>query len=347
MEQQPPPELESDALSFSDLLATEDGYRDGKRVMGSFVALGEYTFMYAPPKAGKTTVSIGLAISIAAGQNFIGEKSTGPRRVLYVDGDMGFEPFGVRVKQIAHGLFPNLSVEVKKRIQSHLKTLDYKTCEFSLTKGADQARLATEANNADVIILDNYDALSEKTGKGGWREQWKSSHGFIVQMQKKGKAVILIHHAQKTPDPKKPLVYEGDAGMARKCDTEVIINESALRSEPGKKHISFKFGYTRHMNPDEAYDNKLVSFGSESLGSPGRYKTVYQYEPIDALEKEKILEAFENKLKPQQIAIRYSIPEAEVLALQPPPKKKSGLLEVPEPPADFHERVQSDLALFD
>ena len=68
--------------------------------------------VYGPPGIGKSFLALGVAWAVASGGSFLGWRSPRPRRVLYVDGEMGaaelrarlalFGPLPDRLSILAH-----------------------------------------------------------------------------------------------------------------------------------------------------------------------------------------------------------------------------------------------------
>src|ERR1700749_2516983 len=53
--------------------------------------------VYGPPGIGKSFLALGVAWAVASGGSFLGWRAPRPRRVLYVDGEMGAAEIGDRL----------------------------------------------------------------------------------------------------------------------------------------------------------------------------------------------------------------------------------------------------------
>src|SRR6185437_16565586 len=69
--------------------------------------------VYGPPGIGKSFLALGIAWAVASGGSFLGWRSTRPRRVLYVDGEMGAAELSDRLALLGtlpDRLSPNLRI---------------------------------------------------------------------------------------------------------------------------------------------------------------------------------------------------------------------------------------------
>src|SRR6185437_16851592 len=69
--------------------------------------------VYGPPGIGKSFLALGIAWAVASGGSFLGWRSTRPRRVLYVDGEMGAAELSDRLAlfgPLPDRLSPNLRI---------------------------------------------------------------------------------------------------------------------------------------------------------------------------------------------------------------------------------------------
>ena len=80
------------ATSLSILTAAQlmAGDRPPRRdLLPPWLASDTAALVYGPPGIGKSFLALGIAWAVASGGSFLGWRSTRPRRVLYVDGEMG------------------------------------------------------------------------------------------------------------------------------------------------------------------------------------------------------------------------------------------------------------------
>jgi len=141
---------------------------------------GQGTAMiYGPRGVGKTYVSVGLAVAIASGADFLRWRIPHAKGVLFLDGEL---PGGL----------------LQDRIQTALATLDCDTeAPLKIHNPDDQDELcAALTDDIEVVILDNLSTLC-RGGRENDADDWQASQDFILRLRRMGKAVILIHHAGK------------------------------------------------------------------------------------------------------------------------------------------------------
>jgi putative DNA primase/helicase len=150
--------------------------------------------LYAPRGVGKTWVSLYMAWAAASGGLCIGGWSADrPWKVIYVDGEMPAAVLQERLALVAQGAGGDcdpdnlkiLTPDIQEKGMPNLATPD--------------GRAALEPYIADreVIIVDNLATLS-RGGRENEAESWLPMQEWCLDMRRRGKSVVLIHHAGKS-----------------------------------------------------------------------------------------------------------------------------------------------------
>jgi len=148
--------------------------------------------IYAPRGVGKTFVALSVSFAISTGGSVMRWHAQRPLRVLHVDGEMPATALQERLAQItgARGVAPH---------QENLRFLIGDLAHDGLPNIATpEGRTAIEqaAEDVDVLTLDNVSTLAY-----GLRENeaddWGELQAWLMRLRRKGKLVILIHHAGK------------------------------------------------------------------------------------------------------------------------------------------------------
>lgn len=158
-------------------------------VLGPFMSQ-QLSLLYAPTGAGKTMLGFSLAMALSNGTDFLGWTSAGPRKVLYLDGEMA--------GRMVQDRFAGCSAEnlYFANVQSWWLGLGHES--INLASEADQAILAKWIDRAgiDVVFLDNFMTLAWKDGVSfSSDEAWTPVRRFALQLRGQGKTVFILDHA--------------------------------------------------------------------------------------------------------------------------------------------------------
>lgn len=149
--------------------------------------------LYGPRGYGKTWVSLALAASIATGSQIFPRWNTGQsRRVLFLDGEMPAHAMRERLAHILAGIDADLdpgslliiTPDIQPRPMPNLATPD------------GQAVIEPFIQDAEVVILDNLATLA-RHGRENEAESWLPFQVWLLELRRRGKSVIMVHHAGK------------------------------------------------------------------------------------------------------------------------------------------------------
>lgn len=155
--------------------------------------------IYAPRGVGKTFLSLGIAIAIATGTDFLRWKVPRPRRVLYVDGEMPFADLQERAKWMVAKLDAPPRKDFLRLFAADLQPHGIP----DLASGTPDGRVAVESalrlgepDQTDLLVLDNLSTLT-KTGSENSDEAWAFMQDWLLKLRRHGVAVLFVHHAGK------------------------------------------------------------------------------------------------------------------------------------------------------
>lgn len=199
-------------LKMADVPSSSPGNNSTK---GSFVALSALDFLnyqlpkheyildpilpcqglallYAPRGLGKTHLALTIACCVALGMPVLRWETHKPRNVLFIDGEMPGWMLQNRLRCLLNGL------EATPPDTLQIVTPD---CQpnfipnFATPEG--QAILEPKLTGVELLILDNLATLC-RVGKENESESWLPIQTWLLALRRRGIAVILVHHANKS-----------------------------------------------------------------------------------------------------------------------------------------------------
>jgi hypothetical protein len=173
-----PPQIGAD-----ELIARS--FPERELILDPILGANTLALLYGPRGLGKTFVALGIAWAAAAGASFLGWTASQPRRVLYIDGEMAAVDLQARLKLLGSAP-PNLKFLIADLSPRSLPDLGYYEGLVNLQRSW---------GNPELVVLDN---LSSLTGfKTGNPDCWNELQRFLLVQRKAGRAVLLVHHANK------------------------------------------------------------------------------------------------------------------------------------------------------
>jgi KaiC/GvpD/RAD55 family RecA-like ATPase len=173
-------------ISLVDFLAMELPAREW--IVDNLIRARSTSMIYAWRGVGKTWFALSLAYAIARGDAFLKWKANRSRSVLYVDGEMPAVEMQSRLDKLANGKIPEA-----------FQFLSADLCERGipdLSSAAGQSAIEHALGKADVLILDNISTLC-RSGVENEAESWLPVQNWLLKLRRRGKTVILVHHAGK------------------------------------------------------------------------------------------------------------------------------------------------------
>ena len=145
---------------------------------------------------GKTFTALHMSLSVAGGLSLFNWHAPKARRVLYVDGEMPAISMQERLAALATGMaapphamqnFSIITPDIQSRPMPDLAT----------TYG--QQALEPFLAGVDLLVLDNLVTLC-RTGKENESQSWTPMQTWLLDLRRRGMAVLLVHHAGKSGD---------------------------------------------------------------------------------------------------------------------------------------------------
>jgi hypothetical protein len=154
-------------------------------ILDPILATKSLALLYGPRGLGKTFVALGIAWAAASGASFLGWRASRPHRVVYVDGEMAATDLRERLAMLGPPP-PALDLMVADLVDGLMPDLAHYD---------GQERLMASWGDPELIVLDNLASLA------GWRrgdpDRWHELQNFLGILRKQGRAVLMVHHANK------------------------------------------------------------------------------------------------------------------------------------------------------
>jgi putative DNA primase/helicase len=152
--------------------------------------------LFAPRGIGKTFVALSFALAVAGGLSVFNWRAPKGYHVLYVDGEMPALAMQERLSALALGMaapahaMKNLSIltpDMQSRPMPDLAT------------PSGQMALEPFLDGINLLVLDNLSTLC-RTGKENESQSWQPMQSWLLDLRRRGLAVLLVHHAGKSGD---------------------------------------------------------------------------------------------------------------------------------------------------
>lgn len=152
--------------------------------------------LFAPRGIGKTFVALSFALAVAGGLSVFNWRAPKGYHVLYVDGEMPALAMQERLAALALGMaapahaMKNLSIltpDMQSRPMPDLAT------------PSGQMALEPFLDGINLLVLDNLSTLC-RTGKENESQSWQPMQSWLLDLRRRGLAVLLVHHAGKSGD---------------------------------------------------------------------------------------------------------------------------------------------------
>jgi len=152
--------------------------------------------IFAPRGIGKTFAALSIGLAVAGGLSLYNWRASQSNSVLYVDGEMPAITMQERLSALACGMaapehamqnFAILTPDMQPRSMPDLATV------------AGQNALEPFLIGVKLLVLDNISTLC-RTGKENESQSWQSMQSWLLDLRRRGMAVLLVHHAGKSGD---------------------------------------------------------------------------------------------------------------------------------------------------
>ena len=209
-------------------------------IVSPFLPTQGLAMIVAKRGVGKTHVALGIAYAVATGSDFLCWNAPKCRSVLYVDGEMPASLMQERLEMIANMTDKNPG----NRLQIMTPDLQEKNMpDLSTKEGRDLINKLLV--DKELLILDNISCLFRRGGENE-SESWQEVQEWILEQRRKGKSVILVHHAGKSGKQR------GTSKREDILDAVILLKRPEdYKPEEGAR-FTVCFGKARHFSGDEA-----------------------------------------------------------------------------------------------
>jgi hypothetical protein len=256
--------------------------------------------LYAYRGIGKTFIALGIAAAVSSGGPFLRWKAPRPRKVLYVDGELPASTLKERVAKVLAGMEgPEPESGVLQFVTPDLQ--DRPMPDLSTIEG--QRLLEPLLAEVELIVLDNLSALC-RCGSENDGEDWAPVQEWTLGLRRRGKSVLLIHHAGKNKSQR------GTSRREDLLDTVITLKHPADYSANEGLRCELHFEKTRSMLSDAAkpFDVKLET----GLGG----SAVWTCRDLEHIKAEQAAELFAGNMSVRDVAEELGISKSTAQRLR-------------------------------
>ncbi len=244
-------------------------------VLSPWLRAKDLAMVYAWRGVGKTHFALGVAWAVATGGLFLRWKADKPRRVLYIDGEMPTEALQERLRHLAvaqPGPSPDPPLLFLAR--------DLQTATLpSLDTSEGQKAVEPLLDGTDLVILDNLSSLANPAENDA--EAWQPMQAWLLELRRRGLAVLLVHHAGKLGDQR---------GNSKRED---ILDVSLRLSRPADYQASEGARFEVHFEKSRGLWGKTVESFEARLVSDDRGRTAWTLADLEASTAERVVAAYQ------------------------------------------------------
>jgi len=210
-------------------------------LLAPFLPSQGLVLLFAKRGVGKTHVALGIAYAVATGGQFLRWSAEKPHKVLYVDGEMPAVSMQERLKMLklmnTKQPEPNFFNIVTPDLQSGLMP------NLSLDEG--RQALDKLIVDVDLIVIDNISCLFRSGGENE-AESWQAAQEWALDLRRRGKAVLFVHHAGKNG------VQRGTSKREDILDTVVMLEHADGYKPSEGASFNVTFSKARHFSGEDA-----------------------------------------------------------------------------------------------
>lgn len=212
-----------------------------KMLLSPFLPRQGLVLLVAKRGVGKTHVALGIAYAVASGGTFLNWAAPDAKKVLYVDGEMPAVLMQERFHMITTMNTKHPAPDFLKLLTPDLQ--DRVMPNFSCQDGRDEIEPLLE--EADLIIIDNISCLF-RSGSENESESWQEAQEWALDLRRRGKSVLFVHHAGKNG------TQRGTSKREDILDTVIMLKHSDdYKPEEGAR-FEISFDKARHFSGDDA-----------------------------------------------------------------------------------------------
>ena len=225
----PPQKGKIHAVTMDEFLQMELPKRE--MILAPFLPSQGLCLLYAKRGVGKTHVALGIAYAVATGGTFLKWHAPRPRKVLYIDGEMPAAAMQERVKRIL------ITEDLKPPDSTFLRLITPDLQEGPMPD--------LSVKDSDLIIIDNVSTLF-RSGIENEADSWQPVQDWALELRRRGKSVLFIHHAAKAGQQR------GTSKREDILDTVIALKQPQGYCPDQGAAFEVNFEKTRHFAGDDA-----------------------------------------------------------------------------------------------
>jgi len=258
---------------------------------------GEMIVLFGAPGVGKSFVALDLVLMIAGGGSWNERLSAKQQyKILYIDAENDSLDNDQRLKGLINGNYGN-EKEILKNID-YIYLLDSDNEDnFDLSLEEKRQEIGDLVKGVDLLVLDNLDALTSPNISTNTNE-WMNISTWIKSLNKKGTAVLLLHHENKAGKMSGTVKISQNANMTISLSLPSVDQEAFPIK--GTKVI-FQPEKTRRLRKDEKKGFLLVY--NDENGRIDRTVLSLDGRPIEKENKDLVTEEEKNNYELDELDI--------------------------------------------
>lgn len=281
------------ALDLRDLAAHQ--FKQREPLLLPWLNSQDLAMIFAGRGIGKTHLALAVSMTVATGGTFAKWHAPRAAKVLYLDGEL---PGAVLQSRLAMHL-PDVEPQPGyfRAFTPDLLPEGVALPDLSTIEGQHTINLMIE-DDTELVVIDNLSAWC-RTGRENEAESWHPIATWILQLRRRGLAVLLIHHAGKGGQQR---------GTSKREDLlDVVIGLSRPKDYDPKQGAVFVLEFTkaRNLAGDDAQSLELELGGDES-------RAVWKCNTVEASTFDRVVTLANEGLSQAEIATELDLNKSNV-----------------------------------
>jgi len=212
-----------------------------KMLLEPFLPTQGLVLLVAKRGVGKTHMALGIAYTIASGSTFLRWHAPEAKKVLYVDGEMPASLMQERLRRVVamsdkkheDGFFILLTPDMQEKPMPDLATPEGREALEPFLEGI------------DLVVIDNISCLF-RSGSENESESWQDAQEWALDLRRRGKSVLFVHHAGKNG------LQRGTSKREDILDSVILLQHADdYKAEQGAR-FNVTFDKARHFSGQAA-----------------------------------------------------------------------------------------------
>lgn len=281
------------ALDLRDLAQRHFKRRDP--LLQPWLCSQDLAMVFAGRGIGKTHFSLAISFAVATGGTFGKWTAPAPAKVLYLDGELAGAVFQQRLAMHLPDVEP--APGYFKAFTPDLLPDGVPMPDLSTPEGQAVIDDMLEPDTA-LVVIDNLSAWC-RSGRENEAESWHPIATWILQLRRRGMAVLLVHHAGKGGQQR---------GTSKREDLlDVVIGLSRPKDYEAKQGAVFVCEFTKARNlSGEDADSLEFELGGDDD------RAVWKFSTVEASTFERVVALASEGLSQSEIATELDLNKSNV-----------------------------------